>query len=432
MLAFYPIWWALGLGVLIFPIMAAVMAWMLLRRRLTAGVRVALPPGFAWWALFLLVVVVSIGALDETPAGTVDSPFVSRLLAVTFRLGEYAALTMIMIYVGNLTEGQLSRRRLVRLLGWLFAVTVAGGALGMFAGRFQFASPVELLLPAGLRAQTFVASLVHPSAAQMMDVLGHDSPRPAAPWGYTNTWGNNYLLLVVWFIAAAWGWRSRHRLTSFLLIAASIVPVVYSLNRGLWIGLGVSAAYVALRLAARGRAWVVGLFGVVAVTGLIVLMASPLGTVVSQRLEHGRSNGVRMYLTDQALAGISQSPVIGFGSTRNTEGGRNSITIGESNDCPHCGNFTIGGNGQLWQVLYAHGIAGTTAYFGFFGYGLWRFRRDRTAIGLAGSTALVGSFSSALWYNSLVTPLAFMLIAYALLWRNDIALRATPDDEVTA
>jgi hypothetical protein len=25
-----------------------------------------------------------------------------------------------------------------------------------------------------------------------------------------------------------------------------------------------------------------------------------------------------------------------------------------------------------------------------------------------------------LWYNSLVTPLAFMFLAYALLWRNEI------------
>ena len=87
--------------------------------------------------------------------------------------------------------------------------------------------------------------------------------------------------------------------------------------------------------------------------------------------------------------------------------------------CERCGNFTVGGNGQLWQLLYAHGAVGTLAYLGFFGYGLWRFRRDRSAIGIAASAAIVSSFSAMLWYNSLVTPLAFMFLAYALLWRNE-------------
>ena len=32
--------------------------------------------------------------------------------------------------------------------------------------------------------------------------------------------------------------------------------------------------------------------------------------------------------------------------------------------------------------------------------------------------AIVTSFSAMLWYNSLATPLAFMVLAYALLWRN--------------
>ena len=32
-----------------------------------------------------------------------------------------------------------------------------------------------------------------------MNLLGGETPRPAAPWGYTNTWGNNVCLLVGWF-----------------------------------------------------------------------------------------------------------------------------------------------------------------------------------------------------------------------------------------
>jgi hypothetical protein len=56
---------------------------------------------------------------------------------------------------------------------------------------------------------------------------------------------------------------------------------------------------------------------------------------------------------------------------------------------------------------------------GFFGFGLWRFRRDDTAIGLAGSAAVLGSLVAMFWYNALVTPLAFTFLAYSLLWRNN-------------
>jgi len=123
-LLLYPLWWALGLGVLVFPLAALPMAVILIRRR-RAGRRLAVPPGFAFWLLFLVVVVVSIGALGEDPPGTVPGSAAGRLIPVSFRLVEYAALTVLLLYAGNLTEDELPRRRLVRLLGWLFLVTVA-------------------------------------------------------------------------------------------------------------------------------------------------------------------------------------------------------------------------------------------------------------------------------------------------------------------
>ncbi len=420
LLAGYPLWWALGLGVLIFPLLAVPMLWSLIRAR-TAGRPIGVPPGFAFWAVFLLAVVVSIGALGADPVGTVPGTAGSRIVAVAYRLVMYLALTVLLIYAGNLVDRELPRAKLVRLLGWLFVVTVAGGLLGMFAGRFEFTSPVELLLPAEVRGKGFVQSLVHPYAAQIMDVGGGAAPRPAAPWGYTNTWGNNFCLLVGFFVAAVWGTRNRTRtkLLALLCLAVSVAPMIYSLNRGLWIGLAVAAAWVALRYALAGRLWIIGASVLAALALGTVLMVTPLGAVVSGRMDNGKSNGVRSFLIERALGGIGESPIVGFGSTRTTIGGRNSITVGESADCERCGNFTVGGNGQLWQVLYAHGLVGTAAYLGFFGYGLWRFRRDRSPTAMAAGTAIVTSFASMLWYNTLVTPLAFMFLAYALLWRNE-------------
>lgn len=419
LLALYPLWWVAGLGVLIVPILAVPMVVLLVRRR-AAGRPVRLPPGFLWWLVFLAAVVISIGALGIDPAGTVAEHASTRLIAVLYKLGMYLALTILLVYTGNLTETELSRRRLVRLLGWLFVVTIAGGLLGIVAGRFAFTSPVEWLLPTGVRNKGFVQSLVHPYAAQIMDLVGGERPRPAAPWGYTNTWGNNFCLLVGWLVVAAWSGGPLRKAMALLCLGVSVLPAVLSLNRGLWIGLGLLIAYVAARHVLAGRVWILAAVGLAGLAVVVALIASPLGGVVNARLDNGKSNGVRSFLIDRAVEGFADSPVIGYGGTRNTMGGRQSITVGESAGCERCGNFTVGGNGQLWQLLYAHGAAGTAGYLGFFAYGLWRFRRDRSAIGIAASAAIVTSFAAMLWYNTLVTPLAFMFLAYALLWRDEI------------
>jgi hypothetical protein len=413
----YPVWWALGLGVLIFLAIAPLMVVTLWRQH-RAGQRVELPPGFALWMCFLGIAVVGVAALGAEPDGAVAGTAASRLIAVTFRLTEYVAMTILLVYAGN--QRTLVGRPLVRLLSGLFVVTVLGGLLGTFAGHFEFTSPVEMLLPQHVAKMGFVKSLVHPSAAQVMDLLGDPMPRPAAPWGYTNTWGNNFVLLVVWFVAWHWGGMSRGRRSlAGVVLALSAIPVVHSLNRGLWIGLGVVALYVALRLAVRGRFMALGAVFAATLALGVALVATPLGDVVSARLDNGKSNGVRMFLTERAIAGATESPLIGFGSTRNTMGGRQSITVGESAGCERCGNFTVGGNGQLWQLLFAHGLLGTATYLGFFLYGLWRFRRDHSAIGIAGSSTIVASLVAMFWYNALVTPLAWTFCAYALLWRNN-------------
>jgi hypothetical protein len=412
----YPVWWALGLGVLIFLVLAPLMLVALVKQH-RAGRRVALPPGFGWWLAFLAFAVASIAALGVDPEGTVPDTASGRMVAVGFRLSQYVALTIMLVYVGN--RRGLTNERLVRLLAWLFVLTVAGGLLGTFAGDFEFTSPMEMLLPKHIRSMGFVKSLVHPSAAQVMELIGDPKPRPAAPWGYTNTWGNNFCLLVVWFIAQYWGGlKQRGRILAVVCLVLATIPVVYSLNRGLWIGLGVVGCYVAVRLALRGR---LGALTAVVAAGLVIgaaLVVTPLGDVVNARLDNGKSNGVRMYLTERAVTGVVDSPLIGFGSTRSTMGGRNSIAVGSTSNCERCGNFTIGGNGQLWQLMYAHGVLGTVAYLGFFIYGLWRFRRDHSVIGIAGSAAIVASLVAMFWYNALVTPLAWTFCAYALLWRN--------------
>jgi O-antigen ligase len=424
LLLLYPLWWALGLGTLIFFLVAVPMLVSLVRHR-ASGQFIKLPPGFLLWLLFLAVVALGLFSLGADPTGTVPGTAAGRLVSFAYRLGGYLAMTVILVYAGNVDRRELPQLRFVRLLAWLFVVTVAGGLLGMAAPTFEFTSPVELLLPHHLRENGFIQSLVHPTAAQIMNLLGGETPRPGAPWGYTNTWGNNVCLLIGWLLVACWSFAKSRRTKAFALVTLllAMAPIVYSLNRGLWIGLGVMVVYVAVRLAIRGRFAALGLVGVAGVVVAVAVATTPLGDVVAARLEDGKSNGVRMYTTEKAIGGMAESPLIGFGSTRNTIGGRNSIAVGESEDCERCGNFTIGGNGQLWQLLFAHGLLGTVTYLAFFVVGLWRFRRDMTPVGLAATAAIVSSFAAMFWYNALVSPLALTFLAYAVLWRNRLESR---------
>lgn len=415
LLLLYPLWWLLGLGVLIFPILAAPMALHLLRRR-----PLRVPPGFTLWLLFLAVVVVSLAALGHDPPGTVAGSALSRMPAAGLRLVEYASLTVLLLYAGNLRRAELPQRRLIGLLAWAFLLTVAGGVAGLLWPHLELTSPIELLLPDRYANNNFVRALVHPSVAQMHEFLGYPSPRPAAPWGFTNIWGNNLLILVIWFVVAGWALATRRwqRAATVAVLAISVIPVVVSLNRGLWLGLAAAACYVAVRLALRGRMFPIGALAVAAAGTMLLITVTPLGDLVSQRLEHGHSNDIRMYTTQQALSGIQHSPVIGFGSTRNTLGSNSSIAVGASAACDNCGNHTIGSNGQIWLELYAHGLLGAGLYLGFFCYALWHFRRDHSVIGIAASTVLALNLLASAYYNTLITPLAFTFLSYAVLWRQ--------------
>ncbi len=423
LLLLFPLWWALGLGTLIFFILAVPMAAELMRRR-----PIKTPPGFIAWALFLVVVVISFIALGINPPGTVASTIGNRLPAALLRLVEYVSVTVIMLYAGNLTEKELPQKRLIRLLAWCFIFTVGGGLIGTFLPHFEFKSAVEYLLPSHIDSNAFVQSLVHPSAAQVMSVLGagSDTPRAAAPWGYTNVWGNCYFILVLWFIVAGWTHATKpwHRWFTILVLAVSCVPMIYSLNRGLWLALGLAAVYIAVRLAMRGRWMSIVAIGVAGILGLAVLAYTPVGSMVTSRVEHGQSNDVRVYTTQKALDNLPDSPIIGFGSTRNTAGSDQSIAVGATASCQNCGGHTLGSNGQVWLELYAHGILGAILFFGMGIVGIWHYRRDRSAVGIVTSTVLLLNLFASGYYNTLVAPLVFTYLSYALVWRRHMIIDA--------
>lgn len=422
LLGLYPLWWALGLGTFIYPLIAVPMLVALLR--LHRPIRV--PPGFGLWLLFLLIVVGSLVALGYNPSGTLPGSVAGRLPATALRLSEYIALTIILVYVGNLSERELPQRRLIKLLAWSFMITVAGGLLGTFFPKFEFTSPVELLLPQSMSSNSFVRSLTHPYAAQNMHVfgVGSNTPRAAAPWSYTNTWGSNYSILIGWFLVYGWvlAKKTWHRVVTLGILAVSVIPVVATLNRGLWLSLGALAFYVAIRMAMRGRLWTIVALVAGGMVVAVVIFFTSIGALVMDRLKYGHSNDIRIYTTVEVLKGVRESPWIGFGSTRSTQGSDQSIAVGASPSCPSCGNHDLGSNGQFWLELYTHGILGVALFISFFVVAIWKFRHDRSAVGIVTSAVLSISLLAMFYYNTLVTPLAFLFLSYATLWRRHLLM----------
>jgi O-antigen ligase len=296
-------------------------------------------------------------------------------------------------------------------------------------------APLERVLPASVRSNEYTRALIHPQAAQIQTVLGAERPRPAAPFGYANFWGNIVSILLVWWVVFMWCGRGRlRRAVGVGVCVVAVVPVVYSLDRALWAGLALSLLFVIARTAQRrGLGAAVAILSVLAVAGALFVL-SPFRGLVVQRALHGESNAVRSYLTAAAIDGAEHSPILGYGGTRKTLGSNRSIAIGPTAHCPQCGNLGIGSNGQFWLVLFAQGFVGAALYVGFFGRIALAYWRDTSAVGTAGVLVVLLSLFYMFFYNALPSTLALTMISIGVLVgeglpharrsRRGVALRA--------
>ncbi len=427
LLAGYPLWWALGIADFMWigaaiPMAAGLYAW-----RSHGSRPLRLPPGFGLWLLFLIWSTAGVAMLTLQAPGTASSPVSHRLVAYADRTTTYVAITVLLLYVGNLTESELSRRKLIWLIGLVGGYATVLGIAGMVLPGLQFNAPTLVLIPHSLQGNAFIQAQMHPALTQIQNVFGSQNAfgtttgqgRPKAPFDYTNTWGECLTITVPWLLLACLSSRARRlRVLGLAALMLGLIALVYSLNRSAWIAAGFSVVYLAIRLAARGRVAVLG--GLVALLmGVVVVgVASPLGQVVSLRLQNGKSDPIRSSLFALSIKDGLSSPILGYGDTRQQRGSINSVAIGPTPDCPICGQAEVGSTGQLSLVLICSGFVGVFLYFGFFGWAVWRFRRDRTPEGMIGMLVLVLSFIYMLTYDAVAAPLGLTMLAYAVLWRN--------------
>jgi polysaccharide biosynthesis protein PslJ len=419
LLAGYPIWWAFGLADESVIILAIPM---LLRMRSWAknGRPIKVPPAFGLWLLFLVCVTAGIATLGLSAPDTVVSALSNRILSFADRGLTYGGLTVILLYAGNLTEAELPRRRLAWLLGLVGIYATIGGLGGVLAPTFEFTSPMAYVLPHSLQDNSLVQASIYPGFSQVTDVLGVTEGRPKAPFEYTNTWGDCLTILLPWLMVAWWSHGSaRQRRLVLATAGVALIPLVYSLNRGVWVGAGLIAVYLAVRLAARGKIAMLGLLCAALAVVAVAVVATPLQGLITSRLQHQQSNSIRGSLSATAVQDANAAPVIGYGDTRHQAGSASSIAVGPSTDCPSCGQFPVGSNGQLYLLLVCTGWVGTALFLAFFAYLAWRYRRDKSPYGMAGVLVILLSFFYMFAYVSVTAPLEFTMLAVALLWRND-------------
>ncbi|HWF80813.1 MAG TPA: hypothetical protein VN695_09525 [Streptosporangiaceae bacterium] len=419
----YPLWWALGLADFMWIILAAPMISQMVAWHTRGDRRLRVPPRFGIWLLFLIVAAAGIAAISLTAPGTVASPVSHRVLSYINRLASYGGLTVLLLYTGNLTEQELSRRRLAWMLGLVGLYAVAGGLAGMVMPHLQFTSPLLHLLPKSARVNPYIQASMEPGLSQVQNVLGSAAGRPKAPFDYTNTWGDCLTILLPFLFIGWWSAARKRQLVVLALAVLAIVPLLYSLNRGAWIGAGVSIGYLAIRFALRGKtALLAGLAAIIAI-GALLIVVTPLKGVITGRLQHGKSNNLRANLSSLSVTDALASPIIGFGDTRQEQGSPNSIAIGPSLKCPTCGQLAVGSTGQLWLLLVSNGVLGAALYLAFFASGIWYYRRDQSPEALAGILVLVLSFVYMFTYDAVPAPLGFTMLAYALMWKNAVWAR---------
>lgn len=413
----FPLWWAMGLQEWIFLIMAVPMGLYLIGRR-----DVLVPKSFGFWLFFLAWVIGGAVVLQVDAYGAVADDNSTRFVTWTYRLLWYLAVTIAGLYVLN-TRDTLSTRRVARIMSAMFLTIVAGGILGLVAPRFEFPSVLEMILPGGLANQQFVYKMIHPTAAQTMEVLGYESPRPSAPFFFTNTWGLNIAVFLPFFLLG-WtgkdsGWR---RALSPVVLVLAAIAIVMSINRGLWLALAAMGLFMALRSAFMGRPGVLAMLGAgVAVVALLVTY-SPLGGVVQARLSNEGSEQGRTNLGTLTVTSVAKTaPISGLGSTRNVQGNFNTIAGGATADCPRCSPPALGTQGQLWLVVYSQGVVGVLLYLAFFGLIFLRYLRDRSPEASLGLAVVVASTVTMPFYNSLGCGLFAVMVAVGLMAREGAA-----------
>jgi hypothetical protein len=323
-----PLWWVLGVlyfvwagfGVLLFVLLA------------TRG-HVRLPTGTAVWLIFLGIVVVSATQLTKATA----------MITFSLRLGYLFTAFLVGVYVYNLAREKVEWTRIANPLCMYWLAMVALGWLGVVAPKFSTPSPFQRLLPGSIASEKFITDISRLDSTEFNPLSYNPIYRPSAPYPYTNNWGTAFAFLVPFVLAyLSTIKRGKMRIALLVSLPLSLVPAFYTLNRGMFIGIGAGIIYLLAREAIKGRVRLLVPVGIFLLLMWIVTLFIPVIELITSRTESTDTNKDRFDLYVQTWDAVLRSPFIGYGQPASVD------TTSASEP--------LGTQGMIWQVLYSHGI----------------------------------------------------------------------------
>jgi hypothetical protein len=380
----YPFWWMTGIGEMVLVPFAACAVALLMRH---PSVRV--PRGLGAWLIMLLWVVASLIQIDSG----------GRLIGAGYRLALYAAVTVFVVYLYNAWTPRNVQVVCGAIAIFLFYMVV-GATAGLLFPLWELRTPLAYLLPDALLKNELVTEMAvrrltnFDPTAYNADVT---SPRPSAPFVYTNGWGNSYSLVLPFVLLYVSQTRDRTKaLLVILLLAASVVPAALTLNRGMFLGLAVGALYFLARATIAGRwGWLLGATVAVAL-GAAVVMFLPIQERLEAREASSGSTATRLTLYQEAWQRTLDSPIVGYGAPRPSL---------------HAGAPSVGTQGQLWATLFSHGLFAAAALLAWLAVVVVVSFRRADALHVATGAVGVIALTEVFYYGFI--PFGFLWVALA-------------------
>jgi hypothetical protein len=387
----FPAMWLLGVTV----IPAALSMTFVMVVLLCATREITILPGVGVFTAFVLWIVPTAVMLDGT----------ARALGFVYRFSIVAFALVAFVYTISAWR-QLTFRSVVNGLAFVWLFVVVGGILGMLFPTTRLSTPVGVLMPAWLTSNPYVHDLFFPPFAEIQHPYGSPTAflRPSAPFPYANSWGVAILILTPVAVAAfilARTWWTR---VVLLLGAVGMVPAAMaSSNRGMFVALGLSAAYIWVRQCFRNRAVPVIAIGSIAIATVLFLVSRGLFDQLAQRQQYGQSTESRFTLYAETIRRTMDSPLLGYGAPRPST----------------AQDLSVGTQGYVWTLMFSFGFIGLALFLLFLWGTTIRTWRAPSDVELALHSSLVVASAAVFVYGlDIMQMLALMLVSALLLRRR--------------
>lgn len=397
--ATFPALWLLGVFRFVWPVVAFFFLLALIRQG-----DVSFPRGFGLWLLLIAWAPLSVLHVHG-----------SKLLLL-HQLSALGAATVLFLYIFNSSHRTLPDSAIIDALTLFWGMLIVTGVIAMLFPSISFHSPFERLLPGGLVAHPYIHDLVHVRFAQVQSFLGYPVGRPSPFYSFTNAWGGGVALLTpIAFAALSQTQSFLRRRILWTLLAVSVIPIIVSLNRGVWLALTLAMAYAALRFALAQRLNALAALVAAASVLLVLFFLTPLGTYVSDRLANPHSNESRADVYRESAERAKESPLIGYGGP---------IPAQESTGPP------VGTHSELFFLTISYGIPAALLFVAWLALTLIRSGRSPSGPRFWAHVAILVALMTAPYYL-LEMHMSLVMIIAAYLWRGIVRPPPAPTQEVT-